>query len=117
NLDGVRNLCRSVRDLWPERKFAVVYAAMKDKDYAGNLAEINATLRPKLYATCVPEMSRSASPDDLLDAAGKFEWGNVPGGFATPDEGVRKAIDDGNDSVLICGSLYMIGWVKRNCRL
>ncbi|MBQ2616599.1 MAG: bifunctional folylpolyglutamate synthase/dihydrofolate synthase [Synergistaceae bacterium] len=117
NLDGVRNLCRSVRDLWPERKFAVVYAAMKDKDYAGNLAEISATLRPKLYATCVPEMSRSAIPDDLLEAARNFEWGNVPEGFATPDEGVRKAIDDGNDSVLICGSLYMIGWVKRNCRL
>ena len=90
---------------------------MKDKDYAGNLAEISAALKPKLYATCVPEMSRSASPDELLEAAGKLEWGNVPEGFATPDEGVRKALNDGNVSILICGSLYMIGWVKRNCRL
>ena len=117
NLDGVKNLCRSVRELWPERKFAVIYAAMKDKDYAGNLAEINAVINPKLYAACVPEMSRSASPDDLLEAAGKFEWRNSPEGFETPNEAIRKALVDGNDAILICGSLYMIGWVKRNCRL
>ena len=113
NLDGVKNLCRSVLELWPERNFAVVYAAMKDKDYVGNLAEISATLKPGLYATCVPGMTRSATPDELLEAAGNFDWRNVPEGFATPDEAVRKAIDDGNDSVLICGSLYMTGWVKR----
>ena len=117
NLDGVKNLCRSVRELWPERNFAVVYAAMKDKDYMGNLAEISTTLRPKLYATCVPEMSRSASPEELLEAAKNFSWQNSPEGFDTPSEGVRKAIDDGNDAILICGSLYMIGWVMRNCRL
>ena len=115
NLDGVKNLCRSIRDLWPERKFAVVYAAMKDKDYGGCLEVMSEALRPKLYLTCVPGMARSATPDELLRAANNFAWEDSPEGFMSPDEALRKAIDDGNNSVLVCGSLYMIGWVKREC--
>ncbi len=114
NMDGVKNLCRSIRELWPERNFAVVYAAMRDKDYAGCLDVMSETLKPGLYVTCVPGMSRSATPDELLRSAEKFTWANSPEGFASPDEALRKAVDDGNDSVLVCGSLYMIGWVKRN---
>ena len=115
NLDGVKKLCGSVKELWPERKFTVIYAAMKDKDYTRCLEVLSASLRPNLYVTCVPEMSRSASPDELLRAAGNFEWGNVPEGFMSPDEAIQRAIGE-NDSVLVCGSLYMIGWVKKNCR-
>ena len=111
NLDGVKNLCTSIRNLWPERKFAVIYAAMKDKDYAECLKVISETLKPKFYLTCVPGMARSATPDELMKAAEKFS----PQGFASPYEAIKKAIDDGNDSVLVCGSLYMIGWVKREC--
>ena len=117
NLDGVKKLCRSIRDLWPERNFAVIYAAMKDKDYCGCLEVMSEILRPKMYLTCVPGMERSASPEELLRASGKFEWGNVPEGFSSPDEALKRAIDDGNDSVLVCGSLYMIGWVKRNVNI
>lgn len=112
NLDGVKNLCASVNELWPRRKFAVVYAAMKDKDYAGCLEVMSGVLRPKLYATCVPGMSRSASADEILREAGKFEWGNVPEGFTSPDEAIRRAISE-NDSVIVCGSLYLIGHIKR----
>ena len=115
NLDGVKKLCASVRELWPERKFAVVYAAMKDKDYAGCLGVLSGVLGPKLYAACVPGMARSASPEEILRAAEKFSWGNQPEGFTSPGEAIRRAVDDGNESVLVCGSLYMIGWVKREC--
>lgn len=110
NLDGVKNLCRSIRELWPERKFAVIYAAMRDKDYAGCLDVMSRELQPKFYLTCVPGMSRSATPDELARAAGE----NIAGTFASPDEAIRRAINDGNESILVCGSLYMIGWVKRN---
>ena len=112
NLDGVKKLCASVRDLWTGRKFAVVYAAMKDKDYTGCLEVMSETLKPGLYVTCVPGMPRSASPDELLRAAGNFEWGNVPGAFTSPDEAIRRAVSE-NDSVLVCGSLYLIGHIKR----
>lgn len=112
NLDGVRNLCASIRELWPDRKFAVVYAAMRDKDYHGCLELMSETLRPALYVTRVPGMARSATPDELLGAAGKFSWENEPEGFASPDEAISRAVSE-NDSVIVCGSLYMIGWVKR----
>ena len=115
NLDGVKNLCASVRELWPHRKFAVVYAAMRDKDYRGCLEVMSRELMPGLYASCVPGMARSAGGDEILRAAENFAWANTPGGFESPYEAIRKAVDDGNDSVLVCGSLYMIGWVKREC--
>lgn len=113
NFDGVKNLCSSIKELWPDRKFAVVYAAMKDKDYSGCLELMSENLKPNLYVTCVPEMKRSAAPDELLKCSEKYSWGNEPLGFSDPSEAVRKAIDDGNNSVLICGSLYLIGWIKR----
>ena len=116
NFDGVKNLCASVKDLWRERNFAVIYAAMKDKDYSGCLGLLSETLRPKLYVTCVPDMARSASPDELLKSAKNFEWSNEPEDFERPDEAIREALNE-NDSVIICGSLYFIGWVKRNCKL
>ena len=112
NLDGVKNLCRGVRELWPERHFAVVYAAMKDKDYAGCLEVICEELRPDLYLSCVPGMARSASPDELARAAGKFSRGKSPEVFDRPLDAVRKSLSDGNKSVLICGSLYLIGKVR-----
>ena len=112
NLDGVKNLCRSVRELWPGRKFAVIYAAMKDKDYAGCLEVMNNELRPDFYFTCVPGMARSASPDELLRAAEKFTRENSPQVFDSPLDAVRKSLDDGSQSVLICGSLYLIGKVR-----
>ena len=37
NYDGVANLCASVRELWRNKAVGVVYAAMRDKDYAGCL--------------------------------------------------------------------------------
>lgn len=115
NLDGVRNLCRSVKELWPERKFAVVYAAMRDKDYRGCMKLMSETLKPKLYVTCVPGMARAATPEELLKGAEGLEWDGKAEGFVKPNEAVRKALDDGNESVLVCGSLYFIGWLKRNC--
>ncbi|MBQ6972645.1 MAG: bifunctional folylpolyglutamate synthase/dihydrofolate synthase [Synergistaceae bacterium] len=112
NLDGVKNLCGSVRELWPDRKFAVVYAAMRDKDYTGCLGLISETLRPWLYVSRVPGMARSATPDELLEAAGNFAWGSQPEAHDTPEAAIRRAISE-NDSVIVCGSLYLIGYVKR----
>ena len=116
NFDGVKNMCLSVRNLWPERKFGVVYTAMKDKDYPGCLRLLSETLCPKLYVTSVPDMARSATPDELLKTAKNLEWSNLPESFENPDEAIEKALEE-NENVIICGSLYFIGWVKRNCKL
>ena len=115
NYDGVKNLCSSVRELWPDTKTGVVYAAMRDKNYRGCLELINKELNPaKLYASTVPGMSRALPHDELLNTAREFEWRNAPESFENPLEAIKKAQDDGNELVLVCGSLYLIGWLKRN---
>ena len=112
NFDGVKKLCASVRDLWPGKRIGVVYAAMRDKDYSGCLGLFSEYLRPKLYVTTVPGMSRAAMPDELIEAAKNFAWCNEPEGIYSPDDAIRRAVSDGNDLVLVCGSLYLVGWVK-----
>lgn len=112
NYDGVRNLCASVRELWPDKRIGVVYAAMRDKDYAGCLRLLSERLEPKLYVTTVPGMARALSAGEMLRTAQKFSWSNEPEEFELPDEAVKRAGNDFNDVILVCGSLYLIGWVR-----
>ena len=112
NLDGVKNLCESVKTLWPEKNICVVYAAMKDKDYRGCLELFSKTLHPAIYFTTVLGMQRAASPEELLDAAKNFEWQNEPEGFNFPVDAVNKARESNYDLVLVCGSLYLIGYIR-----
>ena len=113
NFDGVKKLCESVKSLWLGKKFAVVYAAMKDKDYTGCLELLSENLRPSLYATTVPGMTRAAKPEDLVSASKSFTWANSPEGFNEPFNAVKKALSDGSNAIIICGSLYLIGYIKR----
>ncbi len=113
NYDGVKKLCASVRELWPEKKFAVIYAAMRDKNFSGCLELLNTHLKPALYLTTVPGMDRAAKPDELLREAGKFTWDNSPVGVDVPIEAVNRALNDGCNAVIVCGSLYLIGYMKK----
>ena len=112
NFDGVANLCRSIRELWPEKSIGIVYAAMRDKDYSGCLGLLSSELMPKLYVTTVPEMKRAAKPEELLSSARSFSWANVPEGFSLPEDALRKARSDENDIVIVCGSLYLVGYMR-----
>ncbi len=116
NFDGVKNLCESVKTLWKDLKIGVVYAAMRDKNYIGCLELINKELNPAFYASTVPGMSRALKTDELLNAAKDFEWRNVPDAFSEPLDAVKKALNDGNEAVLICGSLYLIGYIRKQVR-
>ena len=112
NYDGVANLCASVRELWRDSAVGVVYAAMRDKDYAGCLELLSEELHPKMYVTTVPEMTRAAKPEELLTAASNYSWKNTPEGFALPEDAVKRAVNDGNDIVIVCGSLYLVGYIR-----
>ena len=116
NFDGVAKLCDSVRELWGGKSVGIVYAAMRDKDYAGCLSLMSGELDPKLYVTTVPGMSRAATPEELLESARRFEWRNDPEGFSEPEDAVKRAVHDGNDVVLVCGSLYLIGYIRPKIR-
>ncbi|MBQ3694343.1 MAG: hypothetical protein II884_06180, partial [Synergistaceae bacterium] len=91
-------------------KIGVVYAAMRDKNYSGCLELLNHYLSPSLYVTTVPGMARAASPDELSNAAKKFSWRRLCV-FDEPLEAVNESVHE-NDLTLVCGSLYMIGYVR-----
>ena len=114
NLDGVKKLVESVRELWRGKRLGVVYAAMRDKDYRGCLSLLG-TLSPALYATEVPDMERCLPAQDLLSAAAGFPWRDEPRSFASPLEAALLARRE-NEVVLVCGSLYLIGWVRPRMR-
>ncbi len=112
NFDGVANLCKSVNELWPDESVGVVYAAMRDKDYSGCLGLLSKELHPKLYITTIPEMARAAKPDELLSAAKGLAWKNTPEGFSLPEDALNRAVHDENNVVLVCGSLYLVGYIR-----
>ena len=58
-------------------------------------------------------MARAATPEELLCAARKFTWQNVPEGFDFPVDAVNRAKFENYDLTLVCGSLYLIGYIKR----
>ena len=110
NEDGISKLVKNVKNIFSfSSKIAVVYTAMKDKDIYGCLSHIS-ELKTELFLTEVPENKRCASIQDLCDIARKFDWVEVSC-FKDPLEAINTAKID-NDLVIVCGSLYFIGYVR-----
>ena len=113
NHDGVIKLASSVSELWGGRKLGIVYAAMRDKDYNSCLKVLSG-LDANFYAAAVPDMQRCLPVQDMIKAAKKFKFNNLSKlkNFKTPLDAVKQAVKDGNEVILICGSLYLIGWIR-----
>lgn len=110
NRDGVLKLAEGVRELWPGRDVGVVYAVMRDKDYGGCL-EVLQSLLPAFYATTVPGVPRSLPAAALMEEAKRLQWRNCPRSFDSPLDAVDAAMGE-NEVILVCGSLYLIGWIR-----
>ena len=110
NIEGVTALAAHVRDVIG-RRVVLVFGAMKDKEL-GAMTRILFPIASKIVLTRVP-YKRSADPEDLLAAAPRFK-GRV---LLEPD--TRKAVElalagsRGKMPVVIAGSLFLIGEVKR----
>ena len=63
-------------------------------------------------------MARCLPSQDMIIAAKKFNFNNINKlkNFKSPIEAVKQAVKDGNEVVLICGSLYLIGWIRPRLR-
>jgi dihydrofolate synthase/folylpolyglutamate synthase len=112
NRDGVSKLAESVYELWGRKgkKIGIVYGVMKDKDYPSCLSILNG-LGASFYAACVPGMERSLTASALAEASRRLEWANAVDAFENPLDAVERASEE-NDVVLICGSLYLVGWIR-----
>ena len=116
NLDGVIKLRDCLEELWGSqgKRVGLVYGVMRDKDYSSCLEALS-VLKPAFYAVSVPEMHRALPASDLAQAAAGCSWRNFPESFDSPLEAVARAKSE-NDVVVICGSLYLIGWVRPKLR-
>lgn len=110
NEDGISKLVESVGEIFKSfKRIAVVYTAMRDKDIFGCLYHIN-KLNSQLFLTEVPNNERSASIKDLEEIASKLNWVGLSC-YKDPFDAINAARID-NDLVLVCGSLYFIGYVR-----
>ena len=111
NPEGAASLAAYLRDV-VRRPVILVFGVMKDKD-ARSMARSLFPLAQTVILTSVP-LERSASPGDLLGVAGDLARGNV---VLEPRAGraVRLALREsrGRTPVVIAGSLYLVGEVKR----
>ncbi len=110
NEEGVRSLAAHIRDVI-RRPVIVVFAAMKDKDIR-TMSRILFPAARTIILTQVPNR-RSALPADILAAAPSFA------ARARLEPDVAKAVHSalaesaGRVPVVIAGSLFLVGEVKR----
>ena len=85
------------------------------KKYKGSPLDISANYLQAMGETRVQTAIDNETMKTLIKL--KNEYDITPQIIEARDkfnEAVKKAQDDGNGLVLVCGSLYLIGWLKRN---
>jgi dihydrofolate synthase/folylpolyglutamate synthase len=120
NPEGLRRLASDLRRLEPGARLVVVFGAMADKDLPRMLAVVR-RMRPAgiFFTKAASAGGRAAEPADLAAL-----WGRVAGGtpsLPSPQGGgtsAAEALDTavwlagGEGTVLVCGSLYLVGELR-----
>lgn len=107
NLNGTEALVGAINRYFPEAKLSIVYAAMADKDIDASLhylKENGFAKRTEVFTVPVKDNPRAEIPEKLSEKFRSF------GFYATPCETIGEAYKkatDKNNTVLICGSLYL----------
>ena len=112
NPDGAHVLAAAVRSLWPDARPELVFGVLGDKDRR----EMIRTIVPLGAAThvCEPPSPRAVPAAEVAEEIRRVADGPV---FAHPS--VERAIEaalaraGADGTVLICGSLYLIGAARR----
>ena len=115
-LDGGHNpqcmaaLHRALEQLYPGKKLLFLTGVLGDKDYPAMMGELLPLA--KAFVTITPDSERALSAQDLA------AYLESRGGQATPcqttQEGLERVLElaGPEDTVCVCGSLYMIGQVR-----
>ena len=115
-LDGGHNpqcmaaLHKALEQLYPGKKLLFLTGVLGDKDYPAMMGELLPLA--KAFVTITPDSERALSAQDLA------AYLESRGGQATPcqttQEGLERVLElaGPEDTVCVCGSLYMIGQVR-----
>ena len=107
NLNGTEALVNALNRYFPNEKLSIIYAAMADKDIDASLhylKENGFAKRTEVFTVPVKDNPRAEIPEKLSEEFRSF------GFYATPCETIGEAYKkatDKNNTVLICGSLYL----------
>lgn len=121
-LDGAHNphgtaaLIRSLKALYGDRPLSFVYTSMADKDYAASLAlYARAFPQARLFCVELEGAPRCENAEILARTAAAFPWKREPLAVKDPRTALKNAMALGNP-VILCGSLYFIGTVRRRIK-
>jgi len=114
NLEGVAGTTETLRLCGYSNNCAVVFAAMKDKDLQGMIRKIVENF-PFVVFTSVPGTARSANPWNLLDMARTMNTETFLDVEEEPMKAIEKAYGFAG-RILCCGSLFLVGEVKKQIR-
>lgn len=110
NPSGVRVLCRHLRKTYPLARLIVVFGVLSDKDYQAMLRVLR-TVTDCLVLTR-PETERARDPEEMLLMA-RLLFPRVQL-TRSPEEAldVVRSIARPGDTIVITGSLYLVGKVR-----
>jgi len=117
-LDGAHNpmkmkaLVDSLQKLYPDKKFITVFAAKKDKDVA-KMLKVLLPIVSKLFITKFTVNTdwgphQAMEPEQIAKYVNKKYFL-----FDNPKKALQKALKTTNEMVLITGSLYLVGEIKK----
>lgn len=111
NSHAMKRLAENIRLMFSGNKVNLIMAMMHDKDIKESL-EVLKGLNVDLYCTEVPKMPRSLSAKALCAIVNSIGFSNTTA-VRCPFEAIETASQNG-DPTIVCGSLYLIGWIKAN---
>lgn len=115
NVQGTEVLVNSLKEMFDAKErngMIFVYTSMSDKNYTKSLSLLS-KCGAGIILTEIPGNQRCESSDKLFEAASAFRWRNDPVVVVDPFAAVRKGCSEA-EIVIICGSLYLIGFVRDN---
>ena len=104
NPGGIAALCKTLRELFSDRKITAVVSMMKDKDYETCIPEV-AKLAEHVIG-CSVGLPRSLRPEEIAKVAGAYTRADWCESFSGAMEMAR--MDDGN-LIVVCGSVFGAG--------
>ncbi len=113
NEDGISRFIEAAKAVLRGKKATLLFAAVSDKDYTAMVRELAEDLAPECVITTeVPGARRESAShfEELFRENGFERVVTVP----DPAEAFKYAMSQRGDGVLfVCGSLYLIGLIKR----
>jgi dihydrofolate synthase/folylpolyglutamate synthase len=113
NEQGIQNLTMSLESIFDKQSrqdIVFVYTSMADKDYNKALYHLSGS-GGNIILTTVPGNKRCATVENLHRSALLYEWHSDPEEIEDPIQAILWACKR-FPVVIICGSLYLVGYIK-----